>query len=44
LTALRRGTLESVTLIANDTELRVRRHDHLRFWRRHQSTLKGLQQ
>jgi hypothetical protein len=44
LTTLRRGTLESVTLIANDTELRVRRHDHLRFWRRHQSTLMALQQ
>ena len=43
LTALRQGKLESVILIANDTELRIRRHDHLRFWRRHQSTLLGLQ-
>jgi hypothetical protein len=43
LAALRQGTLESVTLIANDTELRIRRHDRLRFWRRRQSTLTGLQ-
>ena len=43
LTALRQGKLASVILIANDTELRIRRHDHLRFWRRHQSTLMGLQ-
>jgi hypothetical protein len=43
LTALRGGTLESVILIANDTELRLRRRDHLRFWRRRQSTLLGLQ-
>jgi hypothetical protein len=42
LTALRRGTLESVTLIVNDTELRLRRHDRLKFWRRRQSTLMGL--
>jgi hypothetical protein len=43
LTALRSGTLESVILIANDTELRLGRRDHLRFWRRRQSTLLGLQ-
>jgi hypothetical protein len=43
LTALRQGKLASVILIANDTELRIRRHDHLKFWRRHQSTLMGLQ-
>jgi hypothetical protein len=43
LTALRQGTLESVTLIANDTEVRLHRHDHLKFWRRRQSTLEGLQ-
>ncbi len=43
LTALRQGKLASVILIANDTELRIRRHDHLKFWRRHRSTLMGLQ-
>jgi hypothetical protein len=43
LTALRGGTLESVILIANDAELRLGRRDHLRFWRRRQSTLLGLQ-
>jgi hypothetical protein len=43
LAALRSGILESVTLIANDTELRVGRHDRLKFWRRRRSTLLGLQ-
>ncbi len=43
LAALRQGTLESLILIANDTELRIRRHDHQKFWRRRQSALTGLQ-
>jgi hypothetical protein len=34
LDALRRGEVGGVTLIANDTRLRVRRHSHLRLWRR----------
>lgn len=34
LEILRRGEVDEVTLIANDTRLRVRRHSHLRLWRR----------
>jgi hypothetical protein len=41
--ALRTGTVESVVLIANDMEVRVGRHDRLKFWRRRQSILTGLQ-
>lgn len=36
LAALRQGAIESVVLIANDRELRVRRGDRLKFWRRPQ--------
>jgi hypothetical protein len=42
LTALRRGLLESVILIANDTELRLRRHAHLKLWRRSRPGISGL--
>jgi hypothetical protein len=42
LAALRQGTVESVILIANDTELSVRRHDRLKIWRRRQSAFTGL--
>ena len=42
LAALTQGEVESVVLIANDTELRVRRHDRLKFWRRRPSALAGL--
>jgi hypothetical protein len=34
LGALRRGEVDGVTLIANDTLVRLRRHSHLRVWRR----------
>jgi hypothetical protein len=34
LTALRRGAVASVTLIANDTRVTLRRRSHLRLWRR----------
>ena len=34
LEALRRGEVDGVTLIANDTLVRLRRHSHLRVWRR----------
>lgn len=34
LSELHGGTLSSVVLIANDTVLRVQRHDRLKFWRR----------
>jgi hypothetical protein len=43
LSALRQGTVESVILIANDTELSVRRHDRLKIWRRRKSAFTGLQ-
>ena len=43
ITALRAGTVESVVLIANDMELRIGRHDRLKFWRRRRSPLTGLQ-
>jgi hypothetical protein len=41
--ALRTGAVGSVVLIANDAEIRVGRRDRLKFWRRRQSTLTGLQ-
>jgi hypothetical protein len=41
--ALRTGKVESVVLIANDVEVRVGRGDQLKFWRRRQSILTGLQ-
>jgi hypothetical protein len=34
LSELHGGTASSVVLIANDTALRVQRHDRLKFWRR----------
>src|SRR5213076_1503127 len=34
LEALRRGEVDGVTLIANDTLVSLRRHSHLRVWRR----------
>jgi hypothetical protein len=34
LQALRRATVDAVTIVANDTQLRVRRRDLLKFWRR----------
>ena len=43
LAALRQGAVESIVLIANNTELRVRRHDRLKLWRRPQSAVMGLQ-
>jgi hypothetical protein len=42
LTALHDGAVESVVLIANDRELRVRRGDRLKFWRRPQPSIAGL--
>jgi hypothetical protein len=42
LAALREGAVESVVLIANDRELRVRRGDRLKFWRRPQPGIAGL--
>ncbi len=43
LSELHRGTLSSVVLIANDTMLRVQRHDRLKLWRRaSQSCLDAL--
>jgi hypothetical protein len=43
---LRRGNISSVLVVANDHELHVRRHDHLKFWRRRPdsalSALRGL--
>jgi hypothetical protein len=41
--ALHTGAVERLTLIANDIELNVRRHDHLKFWRRSKPELVGLQ-
>jgi hypothetical protein len=43
IAALQTGAVEKVVLIANDTELQVTRRDRLKFWRRRQSTLLGLQ-
>jgi hypothetical protein len=42
LSELRRGTLDSVTLVANDTQLRIERRDHLKFWRRPKSAIAAL--
>ncbi len=42
LAALHQGAIESVVLIANDRELRVRRGDRLKFWRRPQPSIAGL--
>ena len=42
LAALHAGAVESLTLVANDIELTVRRHDRLKFWRRSKPTLMGL--
>jgi hypothetical protein len=41
--ALHTGAVERLTLIANDMELKVRRHDRLKFWRRSKPELVGLQ-
>jgi hypothetical protein len=43
IAAIREGAVAGAVFIANDTELRVRRRDHLRFWRRPQPGLTGLQ-
>jgi hypothetical protein len=43
LAALRQGDIESVVILANDIEVRLRRHDRLKLWRRRQSALMGLQ-
>jgi hypothetical protein len=43
IAALGAGTVESVVLIANDVKVSVGRLDRLKFWRRRQSTLLGLQ-
>ena len=42
LAALHAGAVESLTLVANDIELTIRRHDRLKFWRRFKPTLGGL--
>jgi len=42
LSELRRGTLDSVTLVANDTQLRIERRDPLKFWRRPKSGIAAL--
>src|SRR5204863_146838 len=42
LEALRRGEVASVTLIANDTRITLRRGSHLRFWRRPRAGLRGF--
>jgi hypothetical protein len=42
LTALRGGDIETVVLIVNDTELRVRRNDRLKLWRRPRLGVAGL--
>jgi hypothetical protein len=44
LVALHAGATESLTLLANDIELSVRRRDRLKFWRRSKTALAGLQQ
>ena len=43
LAALHQGKVASVVVIANDRELHVRRRDRLKFWRRPQPGLTGLQ-
>ena len=42
LKALRRGEVSSVTLIANDTRVTLRRHSHLRLWRRPRAGLRSF--
>jgi len=42
LTALRRGEVASVTLIANDTRITLRRRSHLRLWRRPRAGLRSF--
>ena len=42
LTALNTGRVETVTLIANNLEVQLRRSDRLKFWRPRQSGLTGL--
>ena len=43
LAALNTGSVERLTLIANDIELTVQRRDRLKFWRRSKTALSGLQ-
>jgi hypothetical protein len=43
IAALRKGTVESVVLIANDMELRIGRRDNLKFWRRTLPVMARLQ-
>jgi len=42
LQALRRGEFGSVTLIANDTRITLRRRSHLRLWRRPRPGLRSF--
>jgi hypothetical protein len=42
LQALRRGEVSSVTLIANDTRVTLRRRSHLRLWRRPRAGLRSF--
>jgi hypothetical protein len=42
LKALRRGEVSSVTLIANDTRVTLRRRSHLRLWRRPRAGLRSF--
>ncbi len=42
LQALRRGEVGSVTLIANDTRITLRRRSHLRLWRRPRAGLRSF--
>jgi len=42
LAALRRGQVSSVTLIANDTRVTLRRRSHLRLWRRPRAGLRSF--
>jgi hypothetical protein len=43
IAALRKGAVESVVLIANDTELPIGRRDNLKFWRRALPAMARLQ-
>jgi hypothetical protein len=43
IAALQAGAVESVVLIANDIEVRLHPRDHLKFWRRRQPALMGLE-
>jgi hypothetical protein len=42
ITALRRGTVDSVVLVANDTRIQLRRRDLLKFWRPRQKSASGV--